>query len=84
VITAYLHVALALVSADEEDKLVEAPELIWVHGLQKEQNMEPPGVVFHKVEYSLCATRSFVKLSCSCRSNWQDCPAAVATAGSCQ
>lgn len=30
----YLHVALALLPTDEEHKLVEAPELFLVHGLQ--------------------------------------------------
>lgn len=31
---AYQHVALALLSADEEYKHVKEPELFWVHGLQ--------------------------------------------------
>jgi hypothetical protein len=65
--TAHLHVALALVSADEEDKLVETPELILLHGLQT-QHMEPQGL-----ESSICCTNA------NQLAQTEECPAGVSS-----
>jgi hypothetical protein len=50
---AYLHIAFALLTADEEYKLVKEPELFWVHALQAAQ---PPATrSAHKIRAGLSA-----------------------------
>jgi hypothetical protein len=57
---AYLHIAFALLTTDEEHKLVKESELFWVHALQAAQ---PPATrSAHKKKAGLTAVAGW----CNC------------------